>query len=92
MANGHNIYDMKLGSGILLFIVTIAIFFSFSSCAKVTYAHKNNKSARYNSARISPVSKKAYPVSKNYVIKDKRRNSLGLSGTYRKGKKSDLIL
>ncbi|PLW93726.1 MAG: hypothetical protein C0591_14150 [Marinilabiliales bacterium] len=83
---------MKTSSGILLFIVTIATFFSFSSCAKGTYAHKNNKSARSNAAQISPVSRKASPVSKNYVIKDKRRTSLGLSGTYRKGKKSDLIL
>ncbi len=84
--------NMKLRSGIILFIVTIALFFSFSSCSKGTYAHKHKKSASYNTAQISPVSRKAAPVSKNYLIKNKRKTILGLTGTYRKGKKSDLIL
>jgi hypothetical protein len=83
---------MKIRSGIILFIVTIATVFSFSSCAKGTYAHKHKKSNRYNAAQVSPASRKAAPVSKNYVIKNKRKSSLGLSGRFRKGKKSDLIL
>jgi flagellar basal body-associated protein FliL len=83
---------MKIRSGIILFIVTIATVFSFSSCAKGTYAHKSKKSNRYNAAQISPVSRKTTPVTKNYVIKNKRKRSLGQSGTFRKGKKSDLIL
>jgi len=82
---------MKLRSGIILFFIIIAIVFSFNSCSKGMYAHKH-KGSRYNAAQVSPVSKKDAPVSKNYTIKNKRKTSLGLSGRFRKGKKSDLIL
>ena len=82
---------MKLRSGIILFFIIIAIVFSFNSCSKGMYAHKH-KGSRYNAAQVSPVSRKDTPVGKNYTIKNKRKTSLGLSGRFRKGKKSDLIL
>jgi uncharacterized lipoprotein YehR (DUF1307 family) len=69
-----------------LFILIIAVF-SLTSCAKKTYSHKYKNSASNNQTRVSPVSRKATPISKNYVIKNKNKTILGQSGRFKKHKK-----
>ena len=83
---------MKISLGNILFIVAIATVFSFSSCAQDTYVIKHKRSSGAQARIESPVTRKTAPVGKKYVIKNKRKRSLGRSGTYRRGKKSDLIL
>ena len=83
---------MKRRPGISLFIISITIAISFSSCAQDTYVIKHKRSSGSQAKIESPVTRKATPVGKKYVIKNQRKRSLGQSGTFRRGKKSDLIL
>jgi len=74
---------MKIRSGIIVIIISIAALFTITSCAKDNYSHKYSGAQRSYSASANPSSRKATPVSKKYVVKGKRKAILGQSGTYR---------
>ena len=78
---------MKINLKIIGLFTSLIIVFSITSCAKNSYSHKYKGKANYNQARVSPVTKKTTPVSKNFVIKSKNKTILGQSGRFKKHKK-----
>lgn len=78
---------MKIYLKILGLFASLIIVFSNTSCAKNSYSHKYKSRANYNQERVSPVSKKTTPVSKNYLVKSKKKAILGQSGRFKKHKK-----
>jgi uncharacterized lipoprotein YehR (DUF1307 family) len=62
----------------LFFLFVVIVFtITLSNCSKSNFSHKYQAKSKGSAASIDPVTKKAAPVRKNYIIPGKKKKILG---------------